>query len=100
MKPLLAGTLTPFDDATLLTMDNNLSLDKDILRTAVRERMETLYHPTSTCRMAPLNKDGVVDAHLKVHGVEGLRVVDASVFPNIVAGHTVSSSLDHHQQLN
>lgn len=55
----------------------------------VRARVETLYHPTSSARMAPLKDGGVVDAHLKVHGVEHLRIVDASVFPTIVAGHTV-----------
>lgn len=41
--------------------------------------------------MAPLSKDGVVDARLRVYGVNGLRVCDASVFPQIVSGHTVSS---------
>lgn len=55
----------------------------------VRERVETLYHPTSTARMAPKEKGGVVDARLRVYGVKGLRVVDASVFPTINAGHTV-----------
>lgn len=55
----------------------------------VRKRVETLYHPTSTARMAPLEHGGVVDAYLRVYGVDGLRVVDASVFPTIMAGHTV-----------
>lgn len=55
----------------------------------VRKRVETLYHPTSTARMAPLEDGGVVDAYLRVYGVDALRVVDASVFPTIMAGHTV-----------
>lgn len=59
----------------------------------VRKRVETLYHPTSTARMAPREDRGVVDARLRVYGVKGLRVVDASVFPTIIAGHTVRSSL-------
>ncbi|XP_023248307.1 glucose dehydrogenase [FAD, quinone]-like [Copidosoma floridanum] len=48
----------------------------------------TLGHFTGTCRMAPREYGGVVDARLRVHGVKGLRVVDASVMPEIVAGHT------------
>ena len=48
----------------------------------------TLGHFVGTCRMAPRERDGVVDARLRVHGVQGLRVVDASIMPEIIAGHT------------
>lgn len=61
------------------------------VRAYVRSHLETLYHPTSTARMAPLSHGGVVDARLRVHGVRSLRVVDASVFPTIISGHTVST---------
>lgn len=47
----------------------------------VRQRLTTLYHPTSTARMAKREDGGVVDEELKIYGVRGLRVVDASVFP-------------------
>ena len=47
----------------------------------VRRRVNTLYHPTCTARMAKREDGGVVDEQLKVYGVQGLRVVDASVFP-------------------
>jgi choline dehydrogenase len=47
----------------------------------VRQRVGTLYHPTSTARMARKEDGGVVDEELKVYGVQGLRIVDASVFP-------------------
>ncbi|KAJ6532086.1 hypothetical protein B0H19DRAFT_1005775 [Mycena capillaripes] len=82
-------------DAFLDNSDTNPELDHamylktdDELRELVRERVETLYHPTSTCRMAPAEQNGVVDARLRVYGIEGLRVCDASIFPWIISGHT------------
>lgn len=60
------------------------------VRAYVRDNVETLYHPACTARMAPLSEGGVVDARLKVHGIHGLRVVDASVFPTIISGHTAA----------
>ena len=48
---------------------------------------DTVYHPTSTCKMGN-DSMAVVDNHLKVHGVEGLRIADASIMPNIVSGNT------------
>ncbi|XP_076396393.1 glucose dehydrogenase [FAD, quinone] isoform X1 [Megachile rotundata] len=48
----------------------------------------TLGHFAGTCKMAPREKSGVVDHRLRVHGINGLRVVDASVMPTIVTGHT------------
>jgi choline dehydrogenase len=65
-------------------------LDDAALAEVVKSRVETLYHPCSTARMAPLKDGGVVDPYLRVHGIPNLRVVDASVFPTIVSGHTVS----------
>ena len=52
-----------------------------------RLRSGTVYHPSCTCRMGPDAKTSVVDARLRVHGFDNLRVCDASVFPNIVAGN-------------
>ena len=53
-----------------------------------RERSGTVHHLCGTCRMAPREAGGVVDAALRVHGVDGLRVIDASVFPNITSANT------------
>lgn len=53
-----------------------------------RARADTVYHPTSTCMMGPDPATSVVDARLRVHGIQGLRVVDASVFPTITSGNT------------
>ncbi len=53
-----------------------------------RARAGTIFHPTSTCRMGRSEADSVLDARLRVHGVQGLRVIDASSFPNITSGNT------------
>ncbi|MEY4890974.1 MAG: hypothetical protein RIQ75_2104 [Pseudomonadota bacterium] len=52
-----------------------------------RNRADTVYHPSCTCMMGPDPTTSVVDARLRVHGVQGLRVVDASVFPTITSGN-------------
>jgi choline dehydrogenase len=53
-----------------------------------RDRADTVYHPVSTCRMGPDATTSGVDARLRVHGIAGLRVVDASIFPTITSGNT------------
>ncbi|KAJ8059589.1 hypothetical protein OCU04_011244 [Sclerotinia nivalis] len=65
--------------------DNDEEIDKFI-----RRRIRTIYHYSSSCRMAPADdakSPGVVDDQLKVHGVKGLRVCDTSIFPQIISHH-------------
>ena len=54
----------------------------------VREAADTVYHPVSTCRMGADPNVDVVDANLRVHGLNNLRVVDASIFPAVTSGNT------------
>jgi choline dehydrogenase-like flavoprotein len=61
--------------------------DQHDLAEYVRGAAETLYHPTGTCRLGT-GDDSVVDEALRVRGVDALRVIDASVMPQIIRGHT------------
>jgi choline dehydrogenase len=62
-------------------------VDEEGLRTHLRERSQTLYHPVGTCRMG-FDDDAVVTPDLRVRGLEALRIVDASVIPALPRGHT------------
>lgn len=53
----------------------------------IRGHADTIYHPVGTCRMGPGEMD-VVDAQLRVKGIEGLRVADASIMPRVISGNT------------
>jgi len=61
--------------------------DDSDLRAHIAKFTETLYHPAGTCKMGR-DAAAVVDSELRVHGVEGLRVVDASIMPTVVGGNT------------
>ena len=57
-----------------------------------RQRGGTVYHPTSTCTMGT-GPMAVVDPALRVHGIEGLRVADASVMPTVISGNTNAATI-------
>ncbi|WP_417451817.1 GMC family oxidoreductase [Kordiimonas sp.] len=69
---------------------HGVDIDDDTATEAIiRDKAETIYHPVGTCAMGPRdNANSVVDPELKVIGVEGLRVVDASVMPRLIGGNT------------
>lgn len=69
----------------------SITADEDLIHD-LRSRSGTCYHPISTCRMGPDAAGAVVDPRLAVHGLKGLRVVDASVFPKNINGNTNAAS--------
>jgi choline dehydrogenase len=69
-----------------ITSDPDMILD-------FRKRSGTVYHPVSTCRMGPDPTQAVVDPRLKVHAIDGLRVIDASIFPANISGNTNAASI-------
>ncbi|HEX4407537.1 MAG TPA: choline dehydrogenase [Xanthobacteraceae bacterium] len=82
MRSHIAEELAPGDACTS---------DAEILSYA-RDTGTTVYHPTSTCRMGS-DPSAVVDTRLRVHGFEGLRVIDASIMPTVVSGNTNAATV-------
>jgi len=60
----------------------------DDIRALLRARVDTVYHPVGTCKMGVGDPLAVVDLKLRVYGLEGLRIVDASVMPTLIGGNT------------
>ena len=80
MKPYITFRMSPAPD-----FDMN---DDAALLSFLRSDAGTAYHPTSTCAIGK-----VVDARLRVHGIRGLSVADASVMPHIVSGNTNAAAI-------
>lgn len=80
--PLTTKISEEFRPHASLDMD-----DYDATLDWARNNTASIYHPTGTCKMGS-DKDAVVDARLRVHGVSGLRVADCSIMPEIVSGNT------------
>jgi choline dehydrogenase-like flavoprotein len=60
----------------------------DDIRKVLRQYVDTVYHPVGTCKMGVNDPLAVVDPKLRVYGLEGLRVVDASIMPTLIGGNT------------
>lgn len=79
--------LKPFEVVPGANVTSDAQIDEYIKGSA-----STLWHPAGSCKMGKKDEGGVVDGELKVHGVEGLRIVDASVFPMLPASHTMTTA--------
>ena len=79
---IVTGEITPGAD---------MKSDKELLQW-VRENAETTYHPVGTCKMGS-DPMAVVDDQLRVHGLEGIRVADASIMPTLTSGNTNAPSI-------
>jgi choline dehydrogenase len=76
LKPLVHSIVAPPDYSS-----------DDAIFLHIQKQVETVYHPVGTCKMGN-DEMSVVDAQLRVHGIEGLRVIDGSIMPTIVSGNT------------
>lgn len=65
----------------------------DDIRKVLRDKVDTVYHPVGTCKMGVNDKLAVVDPQLKVYGLEGIRVVDASIMPKVISGNTGAAAI-------
>ncbi|MGI9336426.1 MAG: GMC family oxidoreductase [Gammaproteobacteria bacterium] len=75
-----------------LSPGGQVESDDEIL-SWIREHSETAYHPIGTCRMGPDGPMAVVDPRLRVHGLKGLRIADASIMPTMVSGNTNAAAI-------
>jgi choline dehydrogenase len=78
LADIITGEITP---------GAGVRTDEELLED-FRARADTVYHPVGTCAMGPDPRTAVVDAQLRVHGIAGLRVIDASIFPTLTSGNT------------
>ncbi|NKI36618.1 choline dehydrogenase [Wenzhouxiangella sp. XN79A] len=76
-RPFRAHEIHPGNDVT----------DRSGLLEFIRNKAESIYHPVGTCRMGS-DADAVVDPQLRVNGIDGLRVIDASIMPTLIGGNT------------
>ncbi|KAK7957869.1 hypothetical protein PG988_012717 [Apiospora saccharicola] len=105
----VTGTHPPFaagSAAAIVTIDSALGdggkvvedivytpADDAVIAQWIRDKVGTTWHSLGTCAMAPLEKGGVVDARLRVHGVENLKCADLSIAPENVAANTANTAM-------
>ena len=84
---LLSDAFAPFRQYDTLFLPNKYENDID-WETYIRATCETVYHPCGTCKMGIDSQAVVNPGSLEVYGIKGLRVVDASIIPEVIAGNT------------
>jgi choline dehydrogenase-like flavoprotein len=85
-RSILSQSPLSESNGTEIFPGDDVQSDESILE-FVKNKANTIYHPVGTCKMG--NDDmAVVDSHLKVYGIQHLRVIDASVMPTLISGNT------------
>lgn len=82
---LTADALTPYRDKEMFGLHDDMTDAQ--WEQHINARADTIYHPVGTCKMGT-DEMAVVDPHLRVHGLQGLRVIDASIMPTLISGNT------------
>ncbi|MHA7879308.1 MAG: GMC family oxidoreductase [Saccharospirillum sp.] len=86
---MMQSAMAPYRGKPMFIRDN---ASDDELVDSIRNRADTIYHPVGTCRMGT-DPDAVVDQRFRLNGLDGLRVVDASVMPTLIGGNTNAPTL-------
>ncbi len=97
VESLLAGTRlareiaarSPLKEIVVCELKpGSAAVEREELEADLRRRLMLIYHPVGTARMSDTHPQAVVDSQLRVHGLQGLRVIDASIMPTITGGNT------------
>lgn len=92
--PAMQGINSRFATYDVPACRQYLPLSDEHYECMIRQYSLTLYHPIGTCKMGPYyDETAVVDAQLRVHGILGLRVIDASIMPTLIGGHTNAATI-------
>ena len=93
LRRILSSPHLKTGDARELIPGPNIASDEE-LRAMIHERLGTAYHPVGTCRMGPSgHAETVVDPRLSLVGIDNVRVADASIMPEVIAGNTNAASM-------